>query len=91
MAKQSISVTLETKTIENIRNLAAEEYRTVSNMLEYIIARHMLEREKTNSEKYARAAVFGTSVKIVPYKETQETLKKNVIIDEKDLEFLGKK
>ncbi len=90
MAKQSLSVTLEPQTIECIKKMAAEELRTVSNMIDYIVAQYMINKQETNSSKNARAAVFGEQVDILSYKDAKTALKKNVHVDESDKEFLGK-
>ena len=91
MAKQTLSVTLEPQTIENIRKMAAEELRTMSNMIEYIVAEYMLEKRESNSVKHARAAVFGEQVAVSNFTDTKEMLKKNIHIDEADAVFLGKR
>lgn len=44
MAKQSISVTLEPETIENLKRMAAAEYRNVSNMIDYIVAQYVIQK-----------------------------------------------
>ncbi len=91
MAKQTLSVTLEPQTIENIRKMAAEELRTVSNMVDYIVAQYMISKETTSSAKHARAAVFGEQVVVSNFADTKEKLKKNIHIDEADAVFLGKR
>ncbi len=91
MAKQSLSVTLEPTTIENLRRLSAANMRNISNMIDYIVAQYVIQEEESSSVKSARAAVFGGQVKITPYGETQAALKKNVHIDESDLAYLAGK
>ncbi len=91
MAKQSLSVTLEPSTIENLRRLSAENMRNISNMIDYIVAQYVLNQEESASVKSARAAVFGNQVKITPYNETVAILKKNVHIDKSDLDHLDGK
>ena len=90
MAKQTLSVTLEPHTIENIRKMAAEELRTVSNMVDYIVAQYMLTKEESNTQ-HARAAVFGEQVVVSSFSDTQNILKKNIHLDEADAVFLGKR
>ncbi len=90
MAKQSLSVTLEPQTIECIKKMAAEELRTVSNMIDYIVAQYMISKQEATSSKSARAAVFGEQVDILNYRDAKTILKKNVHIDVADKEFLGK-
>lgn len=89
MAKQSMNVTLETKTIENIRKMAEKESRTVSDMIDYIVSQYMIMREEINSLKSARAAAFGEQVVVSNYSETQNALDRNVHIDETDIAFLS--
>lgn len=91
MAKQTLSVTLEPQTIENLKKMAAEELRTVSNMLDYIVAQYMLKKEESNSAKHARAAVFGEQVVVSSFTDTQNLLKNNIHIDDADAVFLGKR
>ncbi len=91
MAKQSISVTLEPTTIENLRRLAAADLRNISNMIDYIVAQYVLQHEENAATKSARAAVFGGQMEITPYAETQAALKKNVHIDDADLAYLKRK
>ncbi len=91
MAKQTLSVTLESQTIENIRKMAAEELRTVSNMIENIVAQYMISKEASGSEKHARATVFGEQVVVSNFADTKSTLKKNIHIDEADDVFLSKR
>lgn len=91
MAKQSLSVTLEPSTIENLRKIAAAEYRNLSNTIDYIVAQYMIHMEESASHKNARAAAFGKSVKISSYNETQSALKNNLHIDDEDLAYLGRK
>ena len=91
MAKQTLSVTLEPQTIENIRKMAAEELRTMSNMVDYIVAQYMLTKESANSVKHSRAAVFGEQVVVSNFADTHSMLKKNIHIDEADTVFLGKR
>ncbi len=91
MAKQSISVTLEPSTIENLRKMAAAEYRNISNMIDYIVAQYVMQQNESASQKHSRAAILGKQVNITPYKDTQATLKKNVHIDEADLAYLNRK
>lgn len=91
MAKQTISVTLEPQTIEFVRKMAAAELRTVSNMIDYIVAQYALAKEESTSAKHARATVFGEQVVVSDYAETQNTLKNNIHIDEADAVFLGKR
>lgn len=91
MAKQTLSVTLEPQTIENIKKMASEELRTVSNMLDYIVAQYVLKKEESNSSKHARAAVFGEQVVVSNFTDTQNILKNNIHIDDADAIFLGKR
>ncbi len=91
MAKQSLSVTLEPATIENLKKMAAAEYRNISNMIDYIVAQYVLQKEESASVKSARASVFGSQVKITPYAETQASLEKNVFIDDADMTYLNRK
>ena len=88
MAKQSISVTLEPKTIETLKRIAADEYRNISNTIDYIVAQYDMQRNIDSAKKYSRAEMFANSVKITSFKETQKALKKNVHIDEKDRKFI---
>lgn len=88
MAKKTLSVTLEASTINELKKLSNEEYRTTSNMLEYIVKQYILQKKITSYEKNARAAFFGEQMKITPYPETQKQLEKNVFIDEDDLAYL---
>ena len=90
MAKQSLNVTLETKTIEDIRKMAEKESRTISDMIDYIVSQYMIMREEINSLKSARAAAFGEQVVISSFSETQNALDRNVHIDETDIAFLNK-
>lgn len=90
MAKQTLSVTLEPSTIENIRKMAAKEFRTVSNMVDYIVAQYMIAKEESNSAKHARAAVFGEQAVVSSFSDTQNVLKKNIHLDEADTVFLSK-
>lgn len=90
MAKQLLNVTLETKTIEDVRKMAEKESRTVSDMIDYIVAQYMIMREEMNSLKSARAAAFGAQVVVSNYSETQKALDRNVHIDESDAAFLNK-
>jgi len=85
MAKQSISVTLEPTTINNLKKMAAEEYRTISNMIDYIVAQYVMQKNSTAAEKHTRAEIFGDSVQITSFQETNQALKKNVHIDEADV------
>lgn len=89
MAKQSISVTLEPATIENLKKMAAAEYRNVSNMIDYIVAQYVMQKNVSNSELHSRAALFADSVQITSFSETQDQLMKNVHIDNKDLAQIG--
>lgn len=91
MAKQTLSVTLEPQTIENIRKMAAEELRTMSNMVDYIVAQYMLTKEASNSVKHSRAAVFGEQVVVSNFVDTHSALKKNIHLDEADAVFLSKR
>lgn len=91
MAKQTLSVTLEPSTIENIRKMAAKEFRTVSNMVDYIVAQYMIAKEESNSAKHARAAVFSEQVVVSSFSDTQNVLKKNIHLDEADTVFLSKR
>ncbi len=90
MAKQSISVTLEPTTIETLRKMAAAEYRNISNMIDYIVAQYALQQQESAPEKTSKAALFGSQVKVTPYKETQNQLAKNMHLDDEDLAYLGK-
>ncbi len=91
MAKQSLSVTLEPSTIENLRKIAAAEYRNISNTIDYIVAKYMLQLEENASVKNARASAFAKQVEVAPYSQTQAALLNNVKIDEADLEYLTRK
>ena len=91
MAKQTLSVTLEPSTIEKISKLTAKELRTVSNMVDYIVAQYMIAKEESNSAKHARAAVFGEQVVVSSFSDTQNILKKNIHLDEADPVFLSKR
>ncbi len=91
MAKQSLSVTLEPTTVENLRKMAATEYRNISNMIDYIVAQYMIQQEQSASVKHARAALLGKQVQITSYEETQKLLEKNMHIDEEDLAYLAGK
>lgn len=88
MAKKTLSVTLEPSTIENLHRLAAEDYRNVSNMIDYIVAQYVMQQEGSSFEKTARAATFAKQMKIPPYSETQKKLQKNVHIDGDDRAYL---
>ena len=88
MAKQSISVTLEPVTIENLKKMAAAEYRNISNMIDYIVAQYVIQQNVSNAEKHGRAALFANSVQITSFGDTQKALKKEVHIDEADRAFL---
>lgn len=91
MAKQSLSVTLEPSTIENLRKMAASEYRNISNMIDYIVAQYMIQKEESASVRSARAALFGSRVKVTSYGETQKALEANMHIDDADIEYLENK
>lgn len=90
MAKQSISVTLEPATIENLKKMAAEEYRNISNMIDYIVAQYVIQKNAAGAEKHGRAAMFADTVQISSFRDTQERLKKNVHINEADRALLEK-
>ena len=88
MAKQTISITLEPQTLETIHKMAAEEYRTISNMIDYIVSQYAISKTETNFSKHARAAIFGKRVSVTNYVDTQNTLKKNVHTDKADSVFI---
>ena len=89
MAKQSISVTLEPSTIENLKRMAAEEYRNISNMIDYIVAQYVSQKNISSAEKHSRAVMLENAVRITPFGDTQKELMKNVHIDEEDRKFIG--
>ena len=91
MAKQSISVTLEPSTIENLRKMAAAEYRNISNMIDYIVAQYVMWQKESSAEKHGRAALFAETVRVTPYEETQKHLRENMHIDDADRAFLDRK
>ena len=89
MAKQTLSVTLAPQTIENVRKLAEEEFRTISNMIDVIVAKYVKEREGTSFAKIMRATAFGENIIIAPYSQTNDVLRRNVRLDEQDISFIG--
>lgn len=88
MAKQTISITLEPQTVETIRKIAAEELRTVSNMIDYIVSQYAIKKTETNFSKHARAAIFGEHAVIRNFADTQKILKNNVHVDKADSVFI---
>lgn len=90
MSKKSISVTLEETTIESLRAIADEEMRSISNLLDYIVAQYAKKANESASAKLNKAAAFGRNAKIGDFTETTAVLKKNVRIDGKDRDYLAK-
>jgi hypothetical protein len=90
MAKRAISVTLDDNVISNLRLLAIEENRSVSNLTELILKSYMEIRSKDMSvtQSFEKAKNFSNEMQIKSYGEVVENLKNNVTISEKDKEFL---
>lgn len=92
MAKKSISVTLEESTIENLRLIADEEMRSVSNLIDYIVAQYAKKINITSSASRLENAIeFGKRIIVTDYKETVDTLKNNVFLDNEDKEYIAGK
>ncbi len=90
MAKKSISVTLEPATIENLKALANSEMRNISNMIDYIVAKYVLEHGDTSSEKNAQALRLAENVTITNFKDTEAALKNNVLVENEDVASIEK-
>ncbi|HPE95645.1 MAG TPA: hypothetical protein PLT66_06220, partial [Bacillota bacterium] len=81
---------LEETTIESLRAIADEEMRSVSNLLDYIVAQYAKKTNDTASAKLNRAAEFGRGTRIGSFTETAAALKKNIRIDDSDREYIAK-
>ena len=84
MPKQSISVTLEKSTIISLRTIADAEMRSVSNLIDYIVAQYATHAENA-AEKWNRAVDFGAAVPIRDFAETQKILLQNVHTEPSEL------
>ena len=89
MAKKSLSVTLEETTISNLQILAEEEMRSVSNLIDYIVAQYAKKHSLSASLKLNKVAEFTDRIKITPHGETQKALLGNVTLDDDDQAFLS--
>ena len=89
MAKKSLSVTLEETTISNLQILAEEEMRSVSPLIDYIVAQYVKKCSLSASLKLNKAVDLTEKIRITPYSETQKALSGNVTIDDDDQAFLG--
>ena len=82
MAKKSLSVTLEETTISNLQILAEEEMRSVSNLIDYIVAQYAKKHSLSASLKLNKVSEFTDRIKITPHGETQKALLGNVTLDD---------
>lgn len=89
MPKKSLSVTLEESTISNLQILAAEEMRSVSNLIDYIVAQYAKKHSLSASLKLNKAAEFTEKIQITPHGETQKALLDNITLDDDDQAFLA--
>lgn len=90
MPKTSISVTLEESTIRNLRVLAEEEMRSVSNLIDYIVAQYAKSHGLSAESRLNQAIEFTEKIELKDYPETQKQLLKHVNIDDEDREFLSR-
>ncbi|MGN0446963.1 MAG: hypothetical protein ACI4GC_00275 [Acutalibacteraceae bacterium] len=90
MAKKSISVTLEEKTINALKNIADEEMRSVSNLIDYIVAQYAKSLALSVSGKIDKAVAFASNVNIENYADTNKALLNNVVVDGEDEAFIKK-
>lgn len=88
MAKKSMSVTLEEATINRLKYLAEEEMRSISNLIDYIVAQYEKSLNTSVASKINRADAFGKRIQITNHSEINSALLKNVDIDDDDKAFL---
>lgn len=84
MSKKSISVTLDETTIVLLKTLADKEMRSISNLIDYIVAQYAKMPDAAVYDKWEHAAAFARSVPIGSFSETEAALRKNVRLNEAD-------
>lgn len=88
MPKRSLSVTLEESTIYNLKLIAAEEMRSVSNLIDYIVDQYAKKHSLSESLKINKAYEFADNFKVTTHNETQKKLLENVSLDDEDKAFI---
>jgi len=85
MAKTALSITLDKEIIKELKFLAKQEKRTVSNLSEVIFSWYIEEKKQKQVDASARNALdFTKSLKVLNYNQTEKILEKNVSVNEKD-------
>ncbi|MCL1901594.1 MAG: hypothetical protein FWG51_04275 [Firmicutes bacterium] len=89
MAKAALSITLDKGVIEELKVLAKQEKRTVSNLSEVIFSWYIEEKkQKTVDASVKNALDFTKSLKVLNYNQTEKILSKNVFAANKDKSIL---
>ena len=86
MAKTALSITLDNELIKELKFLAKQEKRTVSNLSEVIFSGYIEERlcKKPIDQSLSKAKDFSKSFQVKNYNEVEKTLEKNVFATDKD-------
>jgi len=89
MAKAALSITLDKGVIEELKVLAKQEKRTVSNLSEVIFSWYIEEKKQKQADISVKNALdFTKSLKVLNYNQTEKLLAKNASAIDKDKSFL---
>lgn len=90
MAKTAMSVTLDENLIKQLKYLASEDNRSLSNLAELILKGYVDIRLKENeiAQSYEKAKKIAADMRVATYSETHADLMKNVSLSEADKQIL---
>jgi len=90
MAKTALSITLDNELIKELKFLAKQEKRTVSNLSEVIFSGYIEERlyKKPVEQSLSKAKDFTKSFQVQNYNEVEKALEKNITLSDIDKDFL---
>lgn len=90
MAKTAMSVTIDDKLIKQLKYLAGEDNRSLSNLAELILKSYVDVRLKESeiAQSYEKAKKIAADMRIASYPEAHAELMKNVSLTEADKQVL---
>lgn len=90
MAKTAMSVTIDDKLIKQLKYLAGEDNRSLSNLTELILKGYVDARLKENeiAQSFEKAKKIAADMRVMSYSETHSELMKNVSLTEADKQVL---
>lgn len=89
MAKTALSITLDNEIIKELKFLAKQEKRTVSNLSEVIFSGYIEEKKQAKIDMSLNNALdFTKSLRVLDYNQTEKVLEKNAFAADQDKGFL---